>query len=682
MIIHAGTQGPTLIRMEANTNTIDAPRWALAAWLAGPALVITGLVAHGMWRVLPWERFALSLILALSSMALAWPLVRWRHWSWASALALVWCGALALFVGVLPLAAASLNAAASLALGLRWTPEAVPGRIAIAAIGGYAVIAGLTGWLLPFRLHLPAVWWSLLGLLAATGAGALRGEVRAARDAWRHLATACPRALPGAVLLLGLASTGAWLPTMQMDDLTYHLTLPAQLAVHGRYLADPAHGVWAFAPWMGDVGQGLAWVLGGREARGAVNAIWLVAAATALSGGARALGATSIERVAVVALFASFPPLVWLMAGMQTELPAMAVTFALVAMLLHDREGRHLPAMAILLAALAALKPVHAIAALQLAALTLGFDPRRLARALPLLVLLLAAVAGASYVQAWWHTGNPLFPLFNSVFQSPLYPLEDIGDARWHAGANATLPWRITFETDHYLEAWAGGTGFLWIGLAGAWCLALWRHNTRLLAVAALLTVLVPLLPMQYARYAFPGMLLLLLPSICGSREMVARPRLWGGAIVLLCVVNLAFQANAGWTHHSAALKRVIRAPGAPEAVFPHYVAERTLIARLPDDDTGIVLATDPERGHVAELAGRGRLMSGHAPALAAAREAADQDASGNAWQAIFDDLDARWILVTDAVASPALQQALATDSATAPVDSINGITLWQRQGR
>ncbi|MFC4729039.1 hypothetical protein [Coralloluteibacterium thermophilus] len=673
-----------MIRTEASTDaSTDASavaRWTLSAWLAGPALVIAGLVAHGMWRVLPWERFALALALALLSLALAWPLVRWRRWSWASALALVWCAALALFVGVLPLAAAMSIAAASLALGLRWTPDAVPGRIAIAAIGGYAVVAGLTGWVLPLRVHLPVVWWCVLGVLLVAGMGALRSELQKARAAWRSLAADSPRALAAAVLLLGLASTGAWLPTMQMDDLTYHLNLPAQLAVHGRYLADPVHGAWAFAPWMGDVGQGLAWVLGGREARGAVNGFWLVGAAAALCACARALGAAPIERLAVVALFASFPPLVWLMAGMQTELPAMAVTFALVALLLHDRQGRHLMAMTVLLAALAALKPMHAIAALPLALLALGFDGRRVVRTLPALVLAFVAVAGSSYVQAWWHTGNPLFPLFNGIFRSPLYPLENMGDARWHAGFGPTLPWRVTFETERYLEAWAGGIGFLWVGLAGAWCLALVRRSTRALALAALLTALLPMLPMQYVRYAFPGLLLLLLPALCGSREAVGheRPRLWGGAIVLLCAVNLAFQANAGWTHHSAALKRAIRAPGAPEAVLPHYVAERSLVAGLPAGDTGIVLATDPQRGHVAELAGRGRLMSGHAPALAAAREAAEQDTSGASWQAIFDDLDVRWILVTDAVASPALQQALAADGAV-PVDSIGGITLWRR---
>ncbi|MEN5116616.1 hypothetical protein ABE488_04645 [Luteimonas sp. TWI662] len=657
----------------------EAPqRWPALIWAAGPALVVIGITTHGLWAQAPWERVALALGLVLTSAALAWPAVRWLHWRWASALVAVWSGALLLFAGPRPVLAVALLAIAAMATGLRWVPAGLPGRAAIAAIVGYAAIAGVTGWLLRLPIHHAPMWLIALAALVAIGRKALVAELRASAGAWRVAAAEHPRALAWGVMLLGLASTGAWLPTMQMDDLTYHLNLPAQLALHAHYEAAPQHGIWAFAPWLGDIGQGIAWLIAGQEARGALNAFWLIGAACALGSCARALGATPLERNAAIALFASFPPLVWLTAGMQTELPAMAVLFALCSVLAYrDGDGPRLMAATLLLAALAALKPVHALSALPLLAWagTRGLQWPGTRHGLAALAAGLL-IAGSSYANAWWYTGNPVLPLFNAVFQSPFHPPENMSDGRWHAGLGLDLPWQLTFASSRYVEAWDGGTGFVLIGLAGAWLLALGRGATRGFALAATGVALLPLLPMQYARYAYPGIALLIVACLPGSRAQVG-DRAWRWGIVALCALNLAFQANAGWTHHSAALKRTLRATGDASVVLPHYVAERTLIAGLPDDG-GIVLATDPKRGHIAELGGRGRLMSLHAPALSAARLAADADPSGDAWRRVLADTDARWILITEAEASPALRAGLDASNAV-HVRSLNGIALWRR---
>lgn len=438
-----------------------------ALWWSGPLLVVVGISLHGLWRVAPWERFGLSIALGLIACIFAWPLAHWRRWRMASALAAVWIAALTVFVGPAAILAVALMAAAALALGLRWIGADVPARAAIAAVTGYAVITGVAGWLLQLPIHHRWIWLGLLAALILSNRRAVTGELRASRTRWAALVDASPRGAAWMVMLLGLASTGAWLPTMQADDLTHHLNLPAQLALYARYQPEPLHGAWAFAPWMGDVGHGVAWLLSGQEARGALNALWLVLSAATLGACARALGARTSERIAVIAVMASFPPLVWLMAGMQTELPAMAVLFALAALLLHTRRDTHLLGIAVLFAALAALKPIHAVSALPLIAYASRVDPGRALRRLPLLVLVALAVGGASYAQAWWQTGNPVFPLFNAFFESPYYPLEDMEDRRWLTGLRPALPWAMTFHTHRYLEAWDGGIGFLWIGGAG-----------------------------------------------------------------------------------------------------------------------------------------------------------------------------------------------------------------------
>src|SRR5690606_7007791 len=111
---------------------------------------------------------------------------------------------------------------------------------------------------------------------------------------------------------------------------------------------------------------------------------------------------------------------------------------------------------------------------------------------------------------AWWVSGNPVLPLFNGWFESGYFPAVDFDDPRWRAGLSPLLPWQLTFDTDRYLEGWDGGAGFVLIALAGAWLAALLDRRGRGLAICAGLAVVLPVLPLQYARYVHPGMVLLL----------------------------------------------------------------------------------------------------------------------------------------------------------------------------
>ncbi|HWS78280.1 MAG TPA: hypothetical protein VN205_07890, partial [Thermomonas sp.] len=222
---------------------------ALLLW-AGMVACAVGLVVHRMWEALPFPRFFEHVLLALLALASAWPLQRWRRWNRAPALLAVWLAALALFAGPLPVLAVALLAAAAIAVG----SLAVRGPIALPV--GLAIIAGTLGWLLPLQVHYRLVY--LLACLALVG---LRRAAiaEATRSAWRQFdaaARSSPRAATAALLLLGLASTGAWLPTLQYDDVVYHLGLPWQLQATARYAMDPTLQVWALAPWAGDVLQG------------------------------------------------------------------------------------------------------------------------------------------------------------------------------------------------------------------------------------------------------------------------------------------------------------------------------------------------------------------------------------------------------------------------------------------
>ncbi len=658
----------------------------------GPAfLVVSGLVAAAfaigsgqLWQVLPWQRFGWSLLIGSAALLAAWLPQRTTRWSIASGLIVVWVLALAWFAGPPAVIATCLLAAAALGIGLRLTPP-IPGQGTLALVVGLMVIAGATGWLILLPLHHALAWWTLLVVIVFVQRAALVEYFRHAQIGWRRDVAAAPAWAASAILLLGLASTACWLPTMQADDLAYHLGLPSQLLAHQRYAPMPQHQVWSYAPWSSDILQGIVAVLSRGQGRGAVNALWLAVTAAAVWVAMGRLSTSSKERWACVALFASFPPLVWLAAGMQTELPAMAVLVALAATLLpvtagrpHDEHPSHvLHVAAILTGGLFALKLTHALAGLPLLVYA-GWRHRHHWpwRRLLIGLVIVSAIGGSSYWYSWRVTGNPLLPLFNATFASPYFVLRDFDDLRWHAGLGPALPWHLVVDTHRYSEeAWDGGLGITLIALAGAWVLALWRADTRSFAIAATLTILLPLLPLQYARYAFPGMALWLIVVVPGLESVLGK-RWFAPTIIGICLVNLAFQANAGWTQHSSALKHLLRSGGDNAAVLVDYVPERVLIARLPDDGS-IVLATDPARGFIAELAGRGRTMSWHDPALEAARIAAEADTSGERWRALFASTHAHWILMTPANTSPALGTAL-RNAAAMRIAQAGDAELWQ----
>lgn len=661
-------------------------------WL-GVLACASGLIAQRMWVVLPWARFAETLVLAALVAAGAGLLRRWRGWAWADGLALLWFCALVFFAGVLPVIATLQIGAFALAAGSCLIPRG-SGRFGLALAVGLVLIGGVLGWTLRIPLHHGFVYWPLMLGFCVWRAPLLRQRVGQAVRDWRVGVDAAPGLAGFAVALVGLASIGAWLPTLQADDLAYHLALPSQLLQHAVYVPDPAQQIWALAPWLGDVLQGVAQVLAGRETRGPLNMLWLIAAAMALWNIVQRLRASRRIGWLTVGVFASLPLLAALSAGMQTELPASALLAALAVVILGARAGANVEpaaepgveatasslflAGAVLVAGLIGLKLGHALAALALLLWALLRAHQRVAWPRMLAAIgMVVVLVGSSYFFAWQISGNPLLPIFNDVFHSTVLPSQQLHDARWHAGLNVWLPWAITFDTERYLEGWAGGFGFVLVALAGVWLLAIANARTRGLALAASVALLLPMLPMQYARYAFPG-LVVLLPALLIATDAAIGTR-WTCRIGIgLCVLNLAFQANSSWVLHVHSVRSLIADGGGVATVYRRYAPERALIADLQRRDPGdsIVLALDPRHPAVAELGGRGRNVAWYAPTLEQARIAADADPGGAAWQRLIADVDARWLLLRPAQVGPALRAGLQRSGAR-PVSEVGAAQLW-----
>lgn len=637
------------LRIPAIRNSL-----AGATVAAGVVLGAAGFISHQLWAQLPAARFGESLLLGGLVAAGAWLLRRWRRWQWADAIATVWLLALLALTDVLPALAVALVTVGAIALG---GCVAGRGRPLLALFSGLALTAGLLGWLLPLPVHRWWVYLPLIALLIVLRRAALREDASLAWQSWRDAVAGAPVAAAWAVMALGLASAGAWLPTMQFDDLAYHLALPWQLMVNGRFALDPSHQVWALAPWAGDVLQAVPQTLARAEARSAMNVMWLVATAVGLWRIGTLLALRPVLRWASLALFASLPLSASLLGSMHTETPAAAITVMLASLILDERarERKHLFAAALLLGFLFALKPVHALAALPL----LGWAGWRLRSTIRWNALLpssaiVVLVAGSSYTYAWHIAGNPVLPLFNSVFRSRYFAAHDFADARWNGGFDVNLFWDLSFDTSRYMEAWDGGVGFVTVVLAGAWLLAFGSSRTRGLALCATLAMLGPLSVMQYARYAHPGMVLLI-PALIAALDPALAPRRVGHLLIALCVLNLAFQGNAHWMLHTGGIKRSIGLLGRDQPLFTRYVPERGLARAMRQRNIdGRVLLLDPAFPYYAEFMEQGRGTAWYDPGLEAARHMADADTSGKTWAALLRNAAIDEVLLRPASLTPA----------------------------
>ncbi|HRQ63872.1 MAG TPA: hypothetical protein PKZ76_03260 [Xanthomonadaceae bacterium] len=577
-----------------------------APWLllGGMVLLVWGVLTSSLLDALPVARAQEQMRLALLALLPAAAVVAWRRWRLANALALVLIVAHVAATGPMALLGTLLLVAAALALGDGIARRARAGS-QLALLIGLALIAAGVAWLLPLKVHRDWIYALALVTIVVTRHAVLARQWRELRRHWRFAVAASPRMAALAVLALGLASTSTWLPTLQFDDLAYHLGLPAQLQSLGYYRMDPASQVWALAPWAGDVLHGVAQVLIGAEARGSVNLVWLAASAWLLAALCRSIGLPPTMAWLAVTLYASLPMTAMLMGGMQTEGPGTAVLLGLAPLIQRAERGpreRVLMAAAALAGFLLALKASFGVPLLLMGAWLLWQWRGRVPwPALPGALALGVLVGGSSYAYAWWLSGNPVLPLFNAVFASPYFPEWNFSDPRYTGTFGAAMLWRLVFESDRTMEGWPGIGGFQLIGLALVLPLALLRPRSRALLIVAASMCVALLVMAQYLRYAHPAMVLLLAPMLAGLHAVAWR------RVALVCAVglaafNFAYQANASWILRLGSVDMLIAAGADPDPLLERFAPERLLVRDLPRHARVLVAG----RPYTAELAGRG----------------------------------------------------------------------------
>lgn len=655
-----------------------------AVWFWGGLLLFAaGFISHHLWRDIASRPLIGFVGLGLISLGLAEGVRRISGCARATALLLVWAGALAGFAGIAPVLAVVLVAAAALAVGSVLLPPADGASAALTVLAGLAVLCGIVGWLLPFPVHLRVVYVAVLVVVVAVRRHAVVAAAGSIRTQWSAAVAASPRASFLTVLCIGLVSSGAWLPTTSYDALVYHLALPSQLAEFGYYQMNAASNVWAVAPWAADVCQAMAWLVAGTESVGAVGVLWLGLALVLLWQLARELGLMPWLCWMAVALYGSLPFVAGTLTSMQTEGPTAAVLAGLALLIQKVRAPthRHVALAGVLFALLLALKVSNVMFAGPLGLWLLWQWRGRLPwRGLLLALIWVPIVAGSSYVYAYVLTGNPVLPLFNGVFHSPFYPQVNFHDGRWDSGLSWSLPWQLIFNSSAYGETGNGVGPFVLIALAGSLLVALCSKRTAALAIVGVTMFALPLTQIQYLRYAMPAMVLLIPAMLCGlrcERLSVRHARSVAISLGVLVVASLAFSSNVSWQLNTGAVTRLV-VHGA-DRVIQRYAVERNVadVIRQRYGRDERILLLDPQRPFAAELAGRAFVTAWYDPELSRLSAVAKAGDEVSAWSRLLARSGANLLMVSKGSDSPGLQSALAAFHGNV-VYAAGDIRLWE----
>jgi hypothetical protein len=456
-----------------------------------------------------------------------------------AAVAVLWA---AVSVGPVAVAAAGLVLCAAYGIGTL----VANGAVAVAA--GLAVYTIAIGWIAALPVNTPWIYGALLAPGLWRAAPRLREALRTASFPSRPGWLALSLYLAAIHLLAALFSEAG------SDALAIHLAVPASVANHGQWTFDPSHFSWALMPMGGDWAYTLAYLFGGEASARLLNFAMTAFTAVVIHRLARRFASADAAHLAA-ALYLSTPAVYFISSSLLVEtFWTLLLCAALdeIAAFREHREARSLLAVGLLAGAALSAK-LLAVAFLAPMAVALAAIAGRRIGTPALLALVLG---GKPYLDAWIRTGNPVFPFFNSVFQSPLFSTSiPNADPRYPA-AGWDFLWTAAFQSSQVMEGHGGSLGFHYLVLVPAAFVLIGR--TPWAARAALLAAIVGaaaiLSQMAYLRYIVPAMALACAAcawSIAEAARHAARVRFALAAVVLL---NTYFLAAPAWHARDFAL--------------------------------------------------------------------------------------------------------------------------------
>jgi hypothetical protein len=582
------------------TSSLRAPRagnaTTVAAW-AGLALGVGGFAVGALgnpaaleWLWRPPTATWIAVLVALAALV---AVIQRRSPRPARVAAGLGAAAVLAAFGVAAFATVALMLAAAFAFGA-WivAPARAVADDEFAAHAVLAIAAGLAAFalLLGFAAHQPVN--TVPGYLALFALALWVGR-RHVAQAWR-MAAARSRAMPAddartpawllALLWLGFALQGyfAALPERYHDALSMHLLVARALELYGRWHFDVREFILAVQPMGANWLFSAAWVMGGEPAAKLLNLVLLLLIAATIAT-ARLLPPRA--GLAAVAAFLLLPLTFIETASLFVEnaLTLFVVTAIVQAVRLRD-DPAAVAGFAVAAGAAVAVK-LHGVLAVGVVAVALvpfgGWGALR-APGRRGAVALAAAALGAlwPYVIAWSRTRNPVFPYFNGLFKSPLYPSENFLPSIYARGVHPGDWYDLAFSASKYLEGNDGAAGFVLTLLlpAGLAIVALRGSRAmRFVTVTALAYVVLVLVNMRYLRYLYPALPLLCMtafaPFTLANRAIRTVAAVFAAVAVAIGIARIP---AAGWMLYAVDLPKAFSAR-AKQAMLDAEVPPRRL---------------------------------------------------------------------------------------------------------
>lgn len=545
--------------------------------LCFPALIVPSLVLGAQTSA------ALDALVWLASVFVTGGVLRFFVPRWAHAfLLLAVLGWLVFGAGLVGIVAVMFWLFSAWSLGawvLRWAYRGIPlSEISTieALLTGVAIWLAVWGCMLHFPVNHPLVYWALCLLACLVQArqayalGSLwRGRWMVAHD-WM-------RSIPMWAWIVGLCLI-AWVlrwasfPTVGYDDHALHLRIWTELLTHQKYAFDVQTQIWSVAPFAVDLMHAGLSLMAGGDARSAMNLGLAVSLLLLMALVLSQLTLTVGVQWLLILLMVSTPMLGNLLLSLQTELFLAVLALAGLRLVTASHgpwRSTHLLGVLACSALCAAVKlPGAALGVTLIAALmTRWWSSSAVAlqtghqaswRAIPVLIPL-GFIAFHAYVLSWQLTGNPVFPLYNGIFQSPYFPSENFSDTRWVHGFSFASYVRVFFNTSAFFESgnYTAGWQYL-LMLPMAVLMAFRGANAGVLRVALIPMLgfgLVMFSATQYWRYVFPIMPIagIVLASLFVTNSRAFRSIGWALAMVCIALNVLAF-LKVSWMMRSPAV--------------------------------------------------------------------------------------------------------------------------------
>ena len=430
--------------------------------------------------------------------------------------------------------------------------------------------------------------WAYLTLLALPVIVARKSLLQIATAVARKMARGgdgenprTERSLMGALILLYF--TLAFLPELSHDALAMHLAAPAYVAFDQAWNFDPGLYIWTFMPMLADWSYTIGYVLAGESAARLVNSgfllaivflarefvLWLGGCGRGADWAALVLLSAPLTLLVGSSLFVEPFWCAFLLAGTmwiyralwdERQHPAAMLQGGMVL-------GFTVAAKAIALTYLPCLLP-----ALLLRVRACVSKPFLWSVAKGSLALL--ALGVWPYALAYSLSGNPVFPFFNSIFESPFYPPVDFDNTLFRSPMDWHLPYLLVFSAKQFGGGGVGGSGFQWLTVtAAAFTAAILFRNRRaaVLAAIAVLSLVTVFQFQTFLRYIFPVSVLVSVLIGLAVSNCLDRHRGLGMAMLVATgftvLLNLTFLGSTTSRYHDVPILEIFRAGGADELV-------------------------------------------------------------------------------------------------------------------